>query len=166
MRIIFAALALSMVAVPAGAQDVKTLITSGKWTAYTYQESAKPVCYMESKPVKFEGSYKTRGEVLLQITNRPAEKTMDVVSVVAGYVYQPDSEVSIQVGSRKFAFFTLEERAWARDTQTDKAVVQSMTKGASMSVRGTSTRGTPTVDTYSLQGFAAAYKAINDKCKQ
>ena len=47
----------------------------------------------------------------------------------------------------------------------DKAVVAAMSKGASLTVQGNSSRGTPTVDTYSLQGFSAAYKAITDTCK-
>jgi len=151
--------------VQAQAQDVKLLSTSGKWSAFTYQEDAKPVCYMESKPIKSEGNYKSRGEVMVQVTHRPAEKAMDVVSIVAGYGYQPDSDASVQVGSRRFAFFTVGERAWARDNATDKTVVAAMVKGASMTVRGTSSRGTPTIDTYSLQGFSAAHKAITDACK-
>jgi Invasion associated locus B (IalB) protein len=165
MRLAFAVLGLALVAAGVQAQDVKVITTSGKWTAFVYQEDAKNVCYMESKPIKSEGAYKSRGEILLQVTNRPAEKAIDVVSVVAGYSYQPDSDATLQVGSRKFAFFTFGERAWARDTQTDKAVVAAMAKGASLTVRGNSSRGTPTVDTFSLQGFSAAHKAITDTCK-
>ena len=37
-------------------------------------------------------------------------------------------------------------------------------KGAKMVVRGTSWRGTKTKDTYSLKGFTAAYKKINEIC--
>ncbi len=164
MRLVFAVLGC-VVATTAQAQDIKTIATSGKWTAYVYQEDAKNVCYAQSKPIKSEGAYKSRGEVLLQVTNRPVEKASDVVSVVAGYSYQADSDATVMVGSRKFTFFTFAERAWARDTQTDKAVVAAMSKGASLTVQGNSSRGTPTVDTYSLQGFSAAYKAITDTCK-
>ncbi len=153
-----------MLALPATAQDVKVLTTSGKWTAYTYQEDGKNVCYMASKPIKSEGAYKARGEVLTLVTHRPGENATDVVSVVAGYAYQPDSDVAVQIGSRKFTLFTFGERAWARDNQTDKTIVQTMVKGTSLTIRGNSSRGTPTIDTYSLQGFGGAYKAINDAC--
>lgn len=155
---------LSLLASPAAAQDVKVITTSGKWTAYAYQENGKPVCYAASKPIKSEGAYKARGEVLALVTHRPAESANDVVSIVAGYQFQQDSDATVQVGARKFAFFTYGERAWARDAQTDKAVVQALVKGNSMTVRGNSSRGTPTLDTYSLQGFGAAYKAIGDAC--
>ncbi|MBL8628873.1 MAG: hypothetical protein JNM81_04550 [Rhodospirillaceae bacterium] len=156
--------AAALAATPAAAQDVKVLTTSGKWTAYTYQEDGKNVCYMASKPIKSEGNYKARGEVLTLVTHRPGENALNVVSIVAGYAYQPDSDVTVQVGARKFIFFTFGERAWARDNQTDKTIVQTMVKGNSLTVRGTSSRGTTTIDTYSLQGFGAAYKAINDTC--
>ena len=39
-----------------------------------------------------------------------------------------------------------------------------MFRGERMIVEGTSNRGTQTKDTYSLIGFARAYKAINAKC--
>jgi hypothetical protein len=160
-----ALVAVTMLAAPASAQEVKTLLTSGKWSAHMFQEDAKNVCYVESKPIKSEGNYRARGEVLLQVTNRPSDKTTDVISVVAGYSYQQDSDAVIQVGSRRFTFFTFGENAWARDNQTDKAVVQAMIKGASLTVAGNSSRGTSTVDTFTLQGFSAAYKAMNDSCK-
>jgi len=164
MRLISVVVTALLVAAPAAAQDVKVITTSGQWTAYVYQEDGKNVCYIAAKPVKSEGNYRSRGEVLAMVTHRPAENALDVVSVVAGYQFQQDSDATLQVGTRRFAFFTVGERGWARDTATDKAVVQAMMKGASMTVRGTSSRGTPTIDTYSLQGFTAAYKAIGDTC--
>lgn len=165
MRRLSAALILVCLATTASAQQVRTLTTSGKWTAHVFQEDSRNVCFVESKPIKSEGAYRSRGEVLLQVTNRPADQTTDVVSIQAGYAYQAETDVTVQVGSRRFTFFTYGEQAWARDNQTDKAVVQAMAKGASLTVRGTSSRGTPTVDTFSLQGFSAAYKAMTETCK-
>ncbi|MGH6662046.1 MAG: invasion associated locus B family protein [Rhodospirillales bacterium] len=43
-------------------------------------------------------------------------------------------------------------------------MVQAMVKGAQMTVKGTSNRGTVTADVYSLNGFTAAYKAIGQAC--
>lgn len=40
-----------------------------------------------------------------------------------------------------------------------------MKAGRTMIVRGTSTRGTATTDTYSLTGFTAGMKAIDEACK-
>jgi hypothetical protein len=40
-----------------------------------------------------------------------------------------------------------------------------MKTGKELKVRGTSWRGTKTVDTYSLAGISAALAAIDDACK-
>ena len=47
----------------------------------------------------------------------------------------------------------------------DRAIVAAMKAGRQMIVRGTSTRGTLTTDTYSLSGFSAALAAIDKACK-
>ncbi len=150
----------------AGAQEMKALGTFGKWVAYTYVEKGKPVCYMSAKPDKSEGAYKSRGEVELLITHRPGEKAFDVLSVVAGYQYKPDSDVVLTAGGQTFNLFTNADRAWARDAKTDAAVVQQLIKSSAAVIKGTSSRNTPTTDTVSLTGFSAAYKAIGDTCKK
>lgn len=148
------------------AADAKPIGTFGKWTAFTTVENGKSVCYAALKPAKSEGTYKARGDVLLTVTHRPADKAFDVVSVVAGYQYQPDSDVAVSLGKRKWALFTSADRAWARDAATDKQIVQAMAKGGSLVAKGTSSRGTPTTDSFALTGFAAAYKAIGEACKK
>lgn len=149
------------------AQDVTVIGTHGKWTAYTYTENKQPVCYIAAKPDKSEGKYASRDEVLMLVTHRPGEKAFDVVSVVAGYQYKPDTDAVITIGAQKFDLFTVgSDRAWARDAKIDRAITQAMIKGNLAVVRGTSSRGTLTTDTFSLSGFTAAYKAIGDTCKK
>lgn len=164
MRVLILA-AVLLAASGASAQEVKVLGTFGKWIAQTYKENGQAVCFMSVKPTSSEGNYKARGEVLLMITHRPSEKATNVVSVVAGYQYQPDSDAVITVNSKRFNLFTNGERAWARDAATDKSIVELMIKGNSASVRGVSSRGTQTSDVFPLSGFTAAHKAISDNCK-
>jgi len=163
---ILAALFALMLSAPASAQEVRVLGTFGKWVAQTYQENGQPVCFMSVKPDSSEGNYKARGEALLMVTNRPSEQAMDVVSIVAGYQYLPDSDAVVTVNGKRFNLFTNGERAWARDTQTDKAIVQLLIKGRSVTVRGTSSRNNVTTDVYSLTGFTAAHQAITENCKK
>jgi hypothetical protein len=151
-------------ATAASAQDVAVLGTFGKWTAFSFKDAGKTICYAASSPIKSEGAYKSRGEVVAQITHRPADQATDVVSIVAGYAYKLDTDANLAVGPRRFDLFTVESRAWARDAKTDKNIVQAFIKGNSMVVKGVSARGTPTTDTFSLQGFTAAYKAIGEAC--
>jgi hypothetical protein len=164
---IFSALALAaLLACPASAQEVKALGSFGQWLAFTYTEGGKPVCYISAKPEKSEGNYKSRGDVLLLVTHRPAEKAYDVISMVAGYPYQPDSDAVVTAGGKTFKLFTNADRAWARDSQTDQQIVQALIKSANAVIKGTSSRNTPTTDIFSLNGFSAAYKAIGDACKK
>lgn len=147
----------------AEAQEVKVLGTFGKWIAQTYQENGQPVCFMSVKP---EGATKARGDVLFMVTHRPSEQSWDVISVVAGYQYQPDSDAALTVNGKRFNLFTNGERAWARDGATDATIVDLMIKGKNASVRGTSNRGTVTTDVFPLAGFTAAHKSISETCKK
>ncbi len=99
------------------------------------------------------------------ITHRPAEKSTGVVSIKAGYAYQKDSEVEVTIGADTFRLFTDAGHAFAYDDKTDKALIEAMARGARMVIRGTSSRGTLTTDTYSLKGFTAAFKTIGKACK-
>ena len=163
----FAAMSAALVApLAAGAQEMTALGTFGKWVAYTYTEKGKPVCYMAAKPEKSEGAYKARGDAQLLVTHRPGEKAFDIITVVAGYQYKPDSDVTIAAGGQTFTLFTNADRAWARDSKTDSAVVQQFIKSNTAVIKGVSSRNTPTTDTVSLAGFTAAYKAIGDTCKK
>jgi hypothetical protein len=148
------------------AQDVKALGTFGSWVAATYQENGKQVCYMSGEPNRSEGSYRNRGKPTLLVTHRPGEKAYDIVSVVAGYEYQGDSDTTVNIAGKRFKLFTNGDRAWARDAQTDKTIVQAMVKAGSAAITGTSNRSNVTTDIFLLKGFAAAYKAIGDACKK
>lgn len=149
----------------AAAQTVEPIGTAGKWSAYTFLEEGKKVCYMSAAPEKSEGDYKVRGEVYALVTHRPALESRDVVSLVAGYTLKPDADIVVTIDRKqKFALFAEKETAWAPDDKTDRALVQAMVKGGSMVVEGVSSRGTKTKDTYSLSGFGKMYQAISQAC--
>ena len=69
------------------------------------------------------------------------------------------------IGETAFKMFTDAGHAFAYDTKIDGTIVKAMIQGARMIIKGTSSSGTQTTDTYSLKGFTAAYKAINKACK-
>lgn len=136
--------------------------TFGDWEAY--RDAREGFCYAGSKPLKQEGRYTQRGDVFVLITHRPKEKSFDVVSFEAGYVYKDGSEVTVTVGPQSFALFGQGEQAWARDGNGDAQLVKAMRAGSTLVVKGTSSRGTLTTDTYSLKGVSAALDAINKAC--
>ena len=121
---------------------------------------------MASTPKKDEGNYKKRGDIYAVVTHRPADKSYNVVNFVAGYNYKPNSKVVVKIGTTSFNnLFTNLDNAWAPDNFTDKKIIEAMKRGQKMIVEGTSQKGTKTKDTYSLNGFTGAYRAISAKCK-
>ncbi len=156
--------AAGLPAAPVSAQDVEYLSSNRDWHAFQFTEGGNKVCYMASRPTSQEGQYTRRGDAFVLVTHRPSENSRNVVSVIAGYTYQPNSEVTMTIGSENFTLFTEQDTAWARDAATDQRLIQAMQRGASMTVRGTSSRGTRTTDTYSLLGFSATHQEINRAC--
>ncbi|PCH84228.1 MAG: hypothetical protein COC02_02205 [Rhodospirillaceae bacterium] len=76
-----------------------------------------------------------------------------------------ETRTDVIIGAKTFKLFTNLGHAFAVDQKTDKAFVDAMIRGARLVVKGTSSRGTKTTDTYSLKGFSAAFKAIGKACK-
>jgi len=146
-------------------EEPKSLGTFSNWEAVTFQEGGNTGCYITSVPSKKEGAYTSRDRTYALVTHRPADKTFNVVTIVAGYTYKEGSEVTIRIGGNSFRLFTNKDAAWAPDEETDKRIVQAMIKGNGMIVEGISSRGTKTTDTYSLIGFTKAFRAIADACK-
>ena len=152
------------------ADEPKHLGTFGAWSAYQVTDQGQKACYMLSFPEKEEGNYTKRGRVYLLVTHRPASNTLNVVSFHAGYGFKNGQEVTATVaGSRKkesFTLFTEGETAWAKDAATDKRMTTALSKwGNTITVYGTSARGTETKDTYSLKGSLQALKAISRACR-
>lgn len=150
----------------AQAQAIERLGDFSDWSAFKYEENGNVICFMASEPTKAEGNYSRRGQIHAMVTHRPGENRSDEVSIQAGYAYQENVPVEVQVGALKVRLFTEGESAWTVDKDTDRQLVQAMIKGSTMVVQGTSSRGTNTMDTYSLAGFTRAYQAISQACGQ
>jgi len=142
----------------------KLIGTFGDWSAYSFNEGQAKVCYVAVQPKKAEGNYSSRGDVFFLITHRPAEKTYNVVSVIVGYTFKDASEPTVTIDKKTFTLFTRADRAWSHDDKTDKAISDALRKGVTMVIKATSSRGTPTVDTYVVRGAAEALNAINKDC--
>ena len=135
------------------------------WSSYRLKEGKNTVCYMVSKPSTAKGNYKRRGDTFALITHRPGENTKNVFSYITGYTYKVGSEVSVTIDGKKFLLFTHDDTAWAPDAQTDQRLASAIKSGAKMVVKGTSSRGTLTTDTFSLSGSSAAHSKISKDCK-
>lgn len=155
-------------AAPVGAQtpEPKLLGEYGEWAAYTVIEGKSEVCYAVSKPKKLDPAKIKRGETHLLVTHRPGDKQNNVVSVELGFSTAKDSSAAVLVGKDKFDFFTDKQTAWARDSDTDKAVVTAMARGSEFAAKAKpAAGGGETTDSYSLAGFSDALAQIDKACK-
>lgn len=166
------AAALSLPAAARGA-DADLIGTFGDWKAFSFMEGNGKVCFMTSTPTKSEASVASakRGDIAFYITHWAADKTKNVVSTAVGYPLKEGTAVTITVDGANYTLATNlsnkpaeKEMAWAPDQATDNALAAAIQKGSTMVVRGISTRGTRTADTYSLKGTGDAYRAISNAC--
>ncbi len=133
------------------------------WTVYTTNLQGQKTCYIASFPKSKTGNYKRRDEPYFLVTN--IEDGSDEVSTSAGYKYKKNSDVRVNINGKKFKMFTKGELAWASDSIGDTQMVKTMKKKNTMNVRGTSIKGTYSIDRYSLSGFTAAHKRMKSLCK-
>lgn len=90
-----------------------------------------------------------------------------------GYPFAPGKELSVSFdGGRAVRIPAAggggpeeDESAMSHSSpEVNRRLVSLMQAGIEMVARGESKRGTKTVDTWSLRGFTAAYKAISRSC--
>ncbi len=159
--------ALALAATAAQAQEPQEAGTFGKWTAYHYTTKKGPVCYIVSRPVKSEASRKNirRDPAYFLVTHRPGEKVRGEINTIIGYTFKKGAPVTLKIDGTTFTLFSTGDGAWSEGPATDRKIVAAMKAGRTMTVTGTSSRGTRTVDTYDLTGVTAALKKIGELCK-
>ncbi|MEP3248159.1 MAG: invasion associated locus B family protein [Sneathiella sp.] len=148
----------------AASSDPRALGTFKDWQAYTWLENGKKVCYILSRPNKSLPQNVKRGDIYLMVTYRPKTRSKEEVSHVTGYTYKNKSTVDITIGNRKFKLATDADVAWVPEGESDAKLINAMRGGSKLVIKGRSSRGTLTTDSYSLQGFTAAHKQIRKSC--
>ena len=146
--------------------EPKLLGSFEKWGAYAVQAPKGKHCFVYGEPSDQKGNYKSRGKVSVTVSHRPGEKVRNEFSFSAGYAFKPDSQLEVVIDqSKKFMLFVDGGSAWAPDAETDQELRKALVSGKKMVVMGSSSRGTKTVDTYSLSGTRAALERIDQECK-
>ena len=149
----------------AHAQTPNRVGTFKDWSTYAFSDKKGKVCYVASQPKTQEPKGANRDPAYFMITARPSENVRSEISIIIGYPFKPGSKVTADVDGEKFSMFTKADGAWIENAAEETAMIAAMKKGRSLSVVGTSTRGTVTTDTYSLAGFSDALAKIHDTCK-
>lgn len=140
------------------------------WNAYTYSDGEGKSCYIASQPQSSKYSREISGRdpafflITTRVSSDPQKTVRNEVSTIIGYPFKADSNVTVAVDGQSFTMFTREDNAWFTDRNTEASFVAAMKAGTTMTVEGTSGRGTVTTDTYSLSGVTAGLDAIAKAC--
>ena len=135
-------------------------IEKGKWN-YVKEND---YCFIGSLPIKSDiPEGKKRGEtyVLVYRINKNPDA---IVQIEAGYPYDQNKIVEVKIDKTLYKFSSEEETPETAWTDKDKEVIYAMKKGIELTIFGISSRGTKTVDTYTLNGFTAAYNKLINYC--
>jgi len=143
------------------------LVQFADWGTYFAAPGGKKVCFALSKPTtsKTEPVGRKRDQPYLFISNRPAENVRNEVSLIIGYPFKPSSDATAEIGTVKFVLQTQNDGAWFRSATEETRFVEAMRKGADVTVKGTSGRGTATTDKFSLKGLSQALDRADRECK-
>jgi hypothetical protein len=164
----FCAFSILASAAPASAETANLLGVFGNWSAFSTGTGNSMTCYAMSKPRAKQPKAAKRGDIYLMISDWPGRKVKAEAQIVPGYEYKANAPVTLAVGPDKFTFFSRNEAksgsAWIQSLTDSEKLIDTMGKGVSAVAAGTSSRGTKTVDTYSLQGFTDALAKIHATC--
>ncbi|HVZ28526.1 MAG TPA: invasion associated locus B family protein [Rhizomicrobium sp.] len=168
-KILLGSLCAVCLSTPAFAEAANLLGVFGNWSAYSSGSGDSLVCYAMSQPRAKQPRTAKRGPIYLMVSDWPGRKVKSEPEIAPGYPYRDGVPVSLEVGSDKFTFFSRNDgdhgTAWLKSLDDNPRLIDAMKKGLSAVSRGTSTRGTKTVDTYSLAGFNDALTKIHAACK-
>ena|ERR1700761_67029 len=140
----------------------------GDWGAYTATPGGKKVCFAIAKPTSAETKPpdRPRNQPYMFISTRPSDKVTNEVSVVAGYPFKTSSEASAQVGPTTFALYTQGDGAWIKNAAEETHMVEVMRQGENAVVKGMSSHGTQSTDTYALKGLSEALDRVAQECSR
>src|SRR5262249_50379477 len=135
--------------------------------ANTAAPSGNKVCFAFAKPkaTKPEPVGRKRDPSYLFVSTRPSENVKNEVSAIIGYPFKTSSDATAEIGTAKFAMYTQNDGAWIKNVAEEARMVDAMRKGADLTVKGTSGRGTASTDQYALKGLAQALDKIEQECR-
>ena len=158
-----ASLVVALSCTPAFAENPSLLQKFQDWSAYGLAADPK-VCFAVSQPKDMSPKGVKRGAVYFYISQWPADKVTNEVSVKMGYPFAEGAKTTVIIGSDKFELFTKDEGAFVDKPETETGLIEALRKGGTMKVEGTSVRGTKTSDTYSLSGLGDAIDRVVKEC--
>ena len=157
-------------ATPALAQEESTNRVAAKTDWSVFVENDPKECWGVSAPKETVNTRDgrvvavRRGDILLFVFYRPGEEVKGQITFTSGYPFAGGSTVNLNIGSNSFELFTEGEWAWPASEADDAKIITAMKRGSQAVLTARSSRGTQTVDTFSLLGFTAAIEDAEGRC--
>jgi invasion protein IalB len=166
MRVVYAHLTAGLIlaAMPALAQTTKPVQKFDDWQVFVHETKDEKVCFAATQPKSMEPRSARRGSVFLYLTTWQKDGVRNELSVKIGYPLKQDSEPLAIVGQEEFKLFPKDDKAFMRDPAEERKLLDAMRKGSTLTLKGTSSRGTNTTDQYSLNGLTAALTSVGSEC--
>jgi hypothetical protein len=152
-------------AAASGQAQALLLETAGKWQAFSSQQGRTKVCYALSKAESRIPANLKDVEGLLFVSNRPTEGVRNEISFVMNFDLKEDVEHQAIIGTERFALVAKGQNMWLKNPAEEPRMLDALRKGAGLEIKGTSKRGNPTADKYSLSGMSQTVKRAEDACK-
>ncbi len=151
----------------AGGAEPMLIGQFGGWGAYTAAPNGRKVCFALAKPSssKTNPPNRPRDPAYVFVSTRPAEKVNNEVSIMIGYQLKPGSESTLVVGGATFSMYTQGDGIWIKNAADEERMVEAMRKAGDATVKGVSSKGTETTDTFALKGLAQALDKLGQTCR-
>ena len=153
-----AAFALGLLLLPASLAAKDSLGVFDGWGAF--RDPAVPRCYAIAESEKPAGGAQGYADV----ATWPRQGVRGQVHFRLSRALAPSPRLSLSLGGARFELSGGGADAWARDRQTDAAIVAAMRSAESMSVSGIDKAGRRFADRYELKGAATAMDAATVGC--
>jgi len=139
----------------------------GEWGAYAASPGGKKICFAIAKPMSSETvpPNRPRNPSYMFVSTRPSEKVSDEFSIIIGYPFKSNTDATLEIGSNTFALFTQQDGAWIKNAAEETRLIEAMRAGNSAVIKGISSKGTRTTDTFSLKGLSQALDRAAQDCK-
>ena len=115
----------ALVATPALAQEVTLLEKFKDWSAYAATGSPK-VCFAVAKPTSSTPKTVKRGPIFFYISQWPADKVVNEISVKMGYPFAAGAKATLTIGTAKFEMFTKDEGAFVEKPDMEAKLIEAM----------------------------------------
>lgn len=140
-----------------------TLIAQyGDWGVYVNRTAR--TCFALTQPKERQPANVKRDPAYFFVTTRPADKLMNEISIMTGFVLKEDAEVVLASGGANYPLFVKGNGLWIKEPTDEPKLVEALKKEKEITLKLTPAKGAVTTDRYSLTGLTQALERVAKEC--